>query len=396
MGQGGRPAERLLRVHPLRHLRRPGPRRGVRPRPHVRGPRARRLVLRPAHAGRARGLRARLPPRPGRRGHPVHRGVRPRRAARAGAADRLGGRASRGAAGVTPVDLPVASVVIPAHNEATVLDRCLATLAAGAAPGELDVVVVANACTDTTADVARRHGARVIVTPTPGKANALRLGDEAAVTFPRVYLDADVDLTIDSVRVLVATLAQPGVLAVSPRPHYELAGVRPSARRLHKVHELMMTGRRGLAGAGVYCLNEAGHARIAPFPDVISDDGFVHRSFAPGEQVVPAGARSVVRPSASFGATLQRRIRVRQGNRQLDAMGVALPEGRLGLGALAGLVLHRRVTPIDAAWYLGLVGADRTLVRWRSVTGARVSWGTDTSSRGPATPARAGDLPRTG
>ena len=274
-----------------------------------------------------------------------------------------------------------ASVVIPAHNEAGVLDRCLSTLTTGAEPDEIDVLVVANACTDATADVARRHGVRVIETPTPGKANALRLGDEAALTFPRLYLDADVDLTIDSVRVLVATVAAPGVLATSPRPHYDLTAVRPAARRLHKVHEQMMRDRRGLAGAGVYCVNEAGHARVAPFPDVISDDGFVHRSFAPGERVVAAAARSVVRPSASFVATLRRRIRVRQGNQQLDAMGVPLPDGRLGLGSLSGLVRARRVTPLDAAWYVGLIGLDRLAVRWRSLRRAGVSWGTDVSSR---------------
>nr|BFE85750.1 hypothetical protein GCM10020093_083510 [Planobispora longispora] len=47
-----------------------------------------------------------------------------------------------------------ASVVIPAHNEEGVLRRCLDGLLAGTEPGELDVVVVANACTDRTADVA--------------------------------------------------------------------------------------------------------------------------------------------------------------------------------------------------------------------------------------------------
>jgi hypothetical protein len=229
--------------------------------------------------------------------------------------------------------------------------------------------------------VARGHGVRVVETGTPGKANALRLGDDAASTFPRVYLDADVDLSVHSLRVLLRTLASPGVLATSPSPHYDLSAVRPAARRLHKVHELMMEGRRGLAGAGVYCVNEEGHARVAPFPDVISDDGFVHRSFLPGERVVSAGASSTVRPSPTFSATLKRRIRVRQGNRQLDAMGISVPEGRLGLGSLLGLVRSGRVGALDAGWYLGLTGVDRLAVRWRSLRGTAVSWGTDVASR---------------
>ncbi|HEU5035725.1 MAG TPA: glycosyltransferase [Nocardioides sp.] len=276
---------------------------------------------------------------------------------------------------------PRASVVIPAHNEAGVLGRGLGTLLRGAAPGELDVIVVANACTDVTAEVARRHGVRVIETSTPGKANALRLGDAAARVFPRLYADADIDLTVDAVRALVETLDRPGVLATSPVPHYDLTGARPVARRLHKVHELLMADRRGLAGAGVYCLNEAGHARVAPFPDVISDDGFVHRSFAPDERTVCTAATTVVRPTATFRASLRRRVRVRQGNEELDALGLARPEGRLRPGALVELVRRRSIGPLDAGCYLALLTADRVQVRWREARGARVSWGTDTSSR---------------
>lgn len=274
-----------------------------------------------------------------------------------------------------------ASVIIPAHNEERVLARGLGALLGGAEPGEFEVIVVANACTDLTAEIARRHGVRVIETDTPGKANALRLGDAAASCFPRLYADADVDLAASSARALVDTLARPGVLATAPVPRYDLTGVRPSARRVHKVHDLLMADRRGLAGAGVYGVNQAGHARVAPFPDAISDDGFVHRSFAPGERVVSAGASSLVRPAATFGASLRRRLRVRRGNRQLDALGLPLAEGRLGLGSLGGLLRSGRISPIDAGWYLALVAADRLRTGWQRMTRTEVSWGTDPSRR---------------
>ena len=277
-----------------------------------------------------------------------------------------------------------ASVVIPAHNEESVLGRGLTTLLRGSEPGELEVIVVANACSDATADVARAHGVRVIETSIPGKPNALRLGDDAATTFPRLYLDADVEVDIDSVRSLVDTVTRPGVLATSPVPHYDLTGVGRSARHLHKVHDLLMADRRGLAGAGAYCLDEIGHARVAPFPDVISDDGYVHRSFAPGEQVVTSDASSTVRPATTFGAVLRRRVRVRQGNQELDARGLPLTEGRLQLRSLVGLLRTRRITPVDAGYYLILLGADRVQVRWQRLRGDKVSWGTDESSRHPA------------
>jgi hypothetical protein len=148
-----------------------------------------------------------------------------------------------------------------------------------------------------------------------------------------------------------------------------------------------MADRRGLAGAGVYAVNEAGHARITPFPDVVSDDGFVHRTFAPGERVVTTGASSVVRPAATFGAVLRRRVRVRQGNEQLDTLGLPRAEGRLQLGALTDLARRRAVSPVDAAWYLALLAVDRSWARWLTARGGQLAWGTDESSRRSTTTA---------
>lgn len=58
-------------------------------------------------------------------------------------------------------------VVVPAHNEAGLLTRCLNSLARAATHPELRgevvrVVVVLDACTDLTSVVARRHGAFTI------------------------------------------------------------------------------------------------------------------------------------------------------------------------------------------------------------------------------------------
>nr|WP_285574360.1 glycosyltransferase [Actinoallomurus iriomotensis] len=50
----------------------------------------------------------------------------------------------------------VAGVVVPAHDEQERLPACLAALR------DALVVVVADACTDRTAEVARRHGAQVV------------------------------------------------------------------------------------------------------------------------------------------------------------------------------------------------------------------------------------------
>src|SRR4051812_15057520 len=89
------------------------------------------------------------------------------------------------------------SVIIPAHNEAAVIESTLQSILASRLDRPLEIIVVANGCTDDTADRARAFAEKtggpieVIDTPTGGKTNALNLGDKAAKFFPRAYLDGD-------------------------------------------------------------------------------------------------------------------------------------------------------------------------------------------------------------
>ncbi|MFI9555983.1 glycosyltransferase [Nonomuraea endophytica] len=274
---------------------------------------------------------------------------------------------------------PVASIVIPAHNEEAVIAAGLDRLLDGAAPGEFEVIVVANACADATVSAAARPGVRVLETSVAGKANALRMGDAACGVFPRVYADADVGLDADSARALAAVLARPGVLAAAPRPVWDLEGATWVARRVHRVHDALVAPHRALAGVGVYALGKEGHARVFPLPDVLSDDGWVHASFAPHERVVVDGASSVVRPARSVRAHLRRRVRVRLGNRQLAELGRPVNAVPLRLGDLGALLRAGRVSVLDAGCYLAVLLADRLLTRVRR--GRPADWGTDTSSR---------------
>jgi glycosyltransferase involved in cell wall biosynthesis len=282
---------------------------------------------------------------------------------------------------------PIASIVVPAHNEEAVIAANLRRLLDGTGPGEFDVIVVPNGCSDATAELARTvDGVRVVESPRPGKVNALHIGDSACRTFPRIYLDADVELTANSVRALVAAAERPGVLACAPAMRLDLTGVRWLARRTHTVHDRLVAPHRALAGVGVYVLTGPGHDRVFPIPDILSDDGWVHGSFQPHERVVVTEAESVVRPARTVSAYLKRRIRVRAGNRQLAAAGRAAPEGRLGLGHLVRLVRRREVSPLDAGCYLSVLVVDRTMSRLRR--GPAV-WGSDASSRAttPSQPA---------
>lgn len=85
------------------------------------------------------------------------------------------------------------SFVIPAHDEAALLGDTLRTLlcAAEDAGRHYEILVVDDASTDATADVARAHGARVLRIEARHIAAARNAGAEAAQGEVLVFVDAD-------------------------------------------------------------------------------------------------------------------------------------------------------------------------------------------------------------
>jgi len=89
-------------------------------------------------------------------------------------------------------ELPSVTVIIPAHNEAEFIERCIASVRATGWPSErLDILVVDNNSTDNTAALADRAGARVVQQST-GRIGAIRnAGLKAARGDLVAYVDGD-------------------------------------------------------------------------------------------------------------------------------------------------------------------------------------------------------------
>jgi glycosyltransferase involved in cell wall biosynthesis len=143
----------------------------------------------------------------------------------------------RGVGNMTPRSDPAFSVIIPAHNEEKVLGRCLDTLLADAEPGELEVLVAANGCTDRTVEIARSYGSQVSVIEIPhaSKHAALNAGDAAATAFPRAYLDADITIGASAIRAVVKELERTGALVGAPRAMIDFDGCPAIVRSFYRV-----------------------------------------------------------------------------------------------------------------------------------------------------------------
>jgi glycosyltransferase involved in cell wall biosynthesis len=207
------------------------------------------------------------------------------------------------------VGVGVISIVVPAHDESSVIGRCLDAILDGGDADDLEVVVVCNGCRDDTAERARAASPRVRVleTPTASKAAALNLGDQAASGWPRVYLDADVVLHQRDLRRLAAAFdADPTLLAAAPELRVDTSRAGFAVRAYYRVWCDLPYARGDWVGSGVYALSRAARGRFGEFPPIIGDDYFVTRLFsAPGEQrrvhearftiFAPARARDLVR-----------------------------------------------------------------------------------------------------
>ena len=211
------------------------------------------------------------------------------------------------------------SVVIAAHNEESVIGRCLDAMLEGARSGELEIVVVCNGCTDRTAERARRHGDGVTVleTPVASKTGALNAGDAHVSGFPRFYVDADVTLPLESMRRIASRLVAGDALAAAPMMDLDLRVSSRLVRAYYRVWRRLPYVHEGMIGVGVYALSEDGRRRFGDFPDVIADDGYVRALFTTSERIRVEDAPVRVQAPSGLSDLLRIKTRSRLGRYEL-------------------------------------------------------------------------------
>ncbi len=287
------------------------------------------------------------------------------------------------------------SVIVPAHNEEAVIARGLRAIVAGAAPGELEVIVACNGCTDDTLAIASGFGppVRAIEVAQASKIAALNAADELATGFPRFYIDADVVLDLKSIRAMATVLERGDIHFATPALAMDLSQTTWAVRAFYRVWTQLPYNRvGGQVGTGVYALSKAGRSRFDRFPDVINDDGFVRFTFPPAERTTVEGATSHVDPPQSLSGLIRAKTRVRVGHAQLRQR---YPDMHKTDHAAARQPLWHWALTRPGLWpLLPIYVAVNLTARRRAARHLRqqtVDWGRD-DSRNPAT--AAGDSPQ--
>lgn len=209
-------------------------------------------------------------------------------------------------------DSPRIAVLIPAHNEAAVIGRMLATLMTSLPAGSR-VIVVADNCTDDTAELAGRHGAIALVRTDPdrrGKGYALDFGlKQLALDPPQavVFLDADCQVRPDT----AALLGQTAVATGRPVQGLNLCDPDPRGGRLQAVSGLAFRFKNlvrtlGLSRLAGLC-HLTGTGMALPWPLVARvhlADGNVVEDMQLGINLTLAGYRPLYLPEARVDSPL--------------------------------------------------------------------------------------------
>jgi len=252
------------------------------------------------------------------------------------------------------------SIVVPAHNEALVIESTLRALADGLSFDSVRVVVACNGCTDDTVAIVRSLDLPVEVLDLGpvGKIGAIRAAEALGLPLPRLYLDADVVVNGTAATAVLQALAGAAV-AARPPIEFDVVGASWPVRRWYACRVELPTIMNDLCGAGLYGLSRTARERFDEFPDVVADDLFAARIVDATEVVVvdcdPVRV-SVPRTTRALVTTLARVVR---GNRQLAAASDRETSTTRATTEELARLARRPQRWLDIAVYVALVMAGR-------------------------------------
>lgn len=244
--------------------------------------------------------------------------------------------------GPSPRYRPSVTMVVPAHNEAAVIERKLANVAATEYGGPFECLVVSDSTDGTDALVDEHAGPNTRLLSLPerrGKSAAVNAAVEAASGDVLVFSDANTMYDPDALARLVAPLADPAVGCVTGRLdladesgrttegaywRYELALRRLEAR----------LGTTVSVNGGVLALRRD---EFEPLPErALTDDHVLalRRALAGRRVVYAPDARATERPAGDLRGEYDRRVRIGAGNYQVLGWFRGLLDPRRGVVAL--------------------------------------------------------------
>lgn len=217
----------------------------------------------------------------------------------------------------------MATVIIPAHNEASVIQACLDSVIDQ--QGVDRIIVACNGCSDNTADIVRGNYPTVtcLDIAKPSKTNALNEAEQHIASFPVFYLDADTVISAGAITSITEFMQEhPEILLSAPSPVIDTTESSWPVKQYYKIWLELPYIKDGVIGTCSFIMSEAGRKRFDRFPDIINDDGYVRCCFDSHERMNIDNTSIRIKAPRNVYSLIKIKTRARLGNMQLDALGL--------------------------------------------------------------------------
>lgn len=243
----------------------------------------------------------------------------------------------------------MATVIVPAYNEGSVIRRCLDSLVDQ--EGVDQIVVACNGCKDDTVHIVTTEYPDVtcLDIEMPSKVNALNEAEKHVASWPVFYIDADVSLSEGAISKVIEGMKDDNLLLAAPEPLIDRSRSSWLVKRYYEAWLSLPYVSEAAVATSSFVISEEGRKRFGKFPDVIADDGFARSHFYAHEAANVAGATVYVAAPKTAASLIKIKTRARLGNMELEArkLGYDKPAPDYG-SVLTSLLLSNK-------WFSGLI-----------------------------------------
>ena len=274
----------------------------------------------------------------------------------------------------------MATVIVPAHNEGSVIRRCLDSLVGQ--EGVDRIIVACNGCSDDTVSIVMNEYPQVtcLDISTPSKANALNEAEKHVVSWPVFYIDADVALSDGAIKAVASGMKAQNLLLAAPEPVIDTSESSWVVKRFYDAWLSLPYIKEGVVATCSFVISEEGRKRFEAFPDVIADDGYVRSHFYAEELGNVPGAKVYVAAPKTAASLIKIKSRARLGNLELSARKLGYDKPTPDYGAVLSELLFSNKW-LSALVYIGFVTVFRLRAKAQFKDLENYEWEVDHSSR---------------
>ena len=217
----------------------------------------------------------------------------------------------------------MATVIVPAHNESSVIEDCLNSIINQ--NGVDHIIVPCNGCTDDTVEIVRSKYPSVVCLniEIPSKTNAINVAEEKAqelgLSYPIFYIDADTQLSENTIQHITEAMQDSITQLAAPTPIIDTSKSSWLVKTYYKVWINLPYIKEGVIATCSFIVSEEGRKRFDKFADVIGDDGFIRCHFKNKEISNIEGAEIYIRAPKDIFSLVKIKTRARLGNMELIA-----------------------------------------------------------------------------